>query len=87
MKYGLNIGDSAWVLVSFAMILLMTPGLALCYGGSISLLGKQIVAILAVGRYGCVLTYLIGKAVGVLFAFRPSVREEAAGLDTELRIG
>ncbi|WP_106399450.1 ammonium transporter [Actinocorallia populi] len=59
----------------------------LFYGGSISLLGKQIVAILAVACYTFVLTYLIGKVVDVLFRFRPPPKEETAGLDTELRIG
>ena len=29
----LNSGDTAWVLVSTALVLLMTPGLALFYGG------------------------------------------------------
>ena len=29
----INPGDTAWVLVASAMVLLMTPGLALFYGG------------------------------------------------------
>ena len=29
----INTGDTAWVLVSSALVLLMTPGLALFYGG------------------------------------------------------
>ncbi|ACY97624.1 ammonium transporter [Thermomonospora curvata] len=59
----------------------------LVFGGSIALLGKQLVAILAVGAYSFVLTYLIGKVVDKLFNLRPGPREEALGLDTELRIG
>ncbi|WP_283135674.1 ammonium transporter [Rhizohabitans arisaemae] len=35
MPPGLNTGDSAWVLVSTAMVLLMTPGLAFFYGGMV----------------------------------------------------
>ncbi|MEV0972639.1 ammonium transporter [Microtetraspora glauca] len=35
MPIGLNTGDSAWVLVSTAMVLLMTPGLAFFYGGMV----------------------------------------------------
>src|SRR4051812_44918273 len=31
----LDSGDTAWVLVSTAMVLLMTPGLALFYGGMV----------------------------------------------------
>ena len=30
---GVNTGDTAWVLVSSALVLLMTPGLAFFYGG------------------------------------------------------
>jgi len=29
----INYGDTAWVLASSALVLLMTPGLALFYGG------------------------------------------------------
>jgi len=29
----INTGDTAWILVSSAMVLLMTPGLAFFYGG------------------------------------------------------
>ena len=29
----INTGDTAWILVSSALVLLMTPGLALFYGG------------------------------------------------------
>ncbi|MFC5822580.1 ammonium transporter [Nonomuraea insulae] len=35
MPSGLNTGDSAWMLVSTAMVLLMTPGLAFFYGGMV----------------------------------------------------
>ena len=31
----LNTGDTAWVLASTALVLLMTPGLALFYGGMV----------------------------------------------------
>ncbi|HVD97473.1 MAG TPA: ammonium transporter [Cytophagaceae bacterium] len=33
---GLNSGDTAWMLVSAALVLLMTPGLALFYGGMVN---------------------------------------------------
>ena len=29
----MNTGDTAWILASSALVLLMTPGLALFYGG------------------------------------------------------
>ena len=31
----MNTGDTAWVLASAALVLLMTPGLALFYGGMV----------------------------------------------------
>src|SRR4051812_39894869 len=31
----INAGDTAWVLVSAALVMLMTPGLALFYGGMV----------------------------------------------------
>ena len=34
MEYTLNSGDTAWVLVSAGLVLFMTPGLAIFYGGS-----------------------------------------------------
>jgi Amt family ammonium transporter len=35
MEHVLNTGDTAWVLTSAALVLLMTPGLALFYGGMV----------------------------------------------------
>ena len=31
----MNTGDTAWLLVSAALVMLMTPGLALFYGGMV----------------------------------------------------
>ncbi|GAA3940822.1 ammonium transporter [Actinomadura viridis] len=62
------------------------PTAGLVYGGSVSLLGKQVVGVLAVGFYCFVVTFAIGKIIDRLFRMRPTPEEEAAGLDTELRI-
>jgi Amt family ammonium transporter len=32
---GINAGDTAWILMSGALVLFMTPGLALFYGGMV----------------------------------------------------
>ena len=32
---GINTGDTAWLLISTALVMLMTPGLALFYGGMV----------------------------------------------------
>ena len=31
----INAGDTAWILISSALVLLMTPGLAFFYGGMV----------------------------------------------------
>jgi len=32
---GINTGDTAWLLISAALVMLMTPGVALFYGGMV----------------------------------------------------
>ena len=68
----LNTGDTAWMLTSTALVLLMTPGLALFYGGMVrakgvlnmmmmSFVSMGIVAVLWV-VYGYSMTF--GKDLG-----------------------
>ncbi len=48
----INTGDTAWVLASAAMVLLMTPGLALFYGGMVrakSVLNMMMMSFIALG--------------------------------------
>src|SRR5207342_974529 len=40
----LNAGDTAWILMSAALVLFMTPGLAFFYGGMVR--GKNVLAML-----------------------------------------
>ena len=40
-----NTGDTAWILVAAALVLLMTPGLAFFYGGMVR--GKNVLGMLA----------------------------------------
>lgn len=44
MDFALNSGDTAWVLISTALVLFMTPGLAFFYGGMVR--GKNVLAML-----------------------------------------
>ncbi|WP_327106137.1 ammonium transporter [Nonomuraea glycinis] len=55
----------------------------LLYGGSIALLGKQIVAVLVVAVYSFVVTYLIGKVVDRLLRMRETEEEQLAGSDEQ----
>ncbi|MGO9482459.1 MAG: ammonium transporter [Candidatus Kryptoniota bacterium] len=49
---GINSGDTAWMLVSTALVMLMTPGLALFYGGMVrrkNVLGTIMQSFIAIG--------------------------------------
>ena len=51
----INTGDTAWVLASAALVLLMTPGLALFYGGMVrvkSVLNMMMMSFAALGTVG-----------------------------------
>ncbi|MGW5156346.1 ammonium transporter [Nonomuraea wenchangensis] len=61
-----------------------SPTKGLLYGGSIELLLKQIAAIIAVGIYSFVVTYLIGKVVDRLLRMRETEAEQLAGTDVQL---
>ena len=39
MDSALNTGDTAWMLMASALVLLMTPGLAIFYGGMVRTTG------------------------------------------------
>lgn len=57
MKDALNSGDTAWMLVSASMVLLMTPALALFYGGMVrgkSVLNMMMMSFGAMGVVGVV---------------------------------
>ena len=48
-------GDTAWILVSSALVMLMTPGLALFYGGMVrrkNLLSTLMMSFIALGLVG-----------------------------------
>ncbi|MGP4017886.1 ammonium transporter [Saccharopolyspora sp. 5N708] len=50
----MNSGDTAWVLVSAAMVLLMTPGLAFFYGGMVRSRGVLNMLMMSLGSIGVV---------------------------------
>jgi Amt family ammonium transporter len=53
----------------------------LLYGGGLAQLGKQLVAVAAVGAYAFALTYGIGRALDRIMGFRASEEHEHTGLD------
>ncbi|MFF1767413.1 ammonium transporter [Streptomyces sp. NPDC058249] len=60
----------------------MTGGTeGLLYGGGLGQLGKQLVAVLAVGAYAFAVTYGIGKLIDRVMDFRADEEQERTGLD------
>ncbi len=60
-----------------------TDGAAgLLYGGGVTQLGKQALAVVAVGAYSFALTWIIGKIIDKTIGFRVAVEDEVAGIDT-----
>ncbi|MFI6794221.1 ammonium transporter [Streptosporangium canum] len=69
MPTGLNTGDSAWVLVSTAMVLLMTPGLAFFYGGMVR--SKNVFSMLFMSFVSISLVTVLWFAYGYGLVFGP----------------
>jgi len=71
VKPVLNTGDTAWMLVSSALVLLMTPGLALFYGGMVrkkNVLSTMMHSFVAMGIVGVQFA-----VIGYSLAFGPDV--------------
>ena len=74
----LSSGDTAWLLVSSALVLLMTPGLAFFYGGlnrSKSVLNMMMMSFASIG-----LISILWLFYGFAFAFGPDDSSAAAEL-------
>ncbi|WP_275431878.1 MULTISPECIES: ammonium transporter [unclassified Streptomyces] len=71
MAASLDTGDSAWLMTSTAMVLLMTPGLAFFYGGMVR---TQHVLVMLKMSFACLaLVTLLWLAVGYSLAFGPDI--------------
>ena len=79
MQAAINSGDTAWVLASGALVLFMTPGLALFYGGMVrakSALNMMMMSFAAIG-----VTTIIWVLYGYSFAFGKSHGGWIGGFD------
>jgi Amt family ammonium transporter len=65
---------------SVALGFLATDG-GLFYGGDLSLLGKQTLAVLAVGGFSFTFAFGIGKVLDLVVGFRVSSDDEVSGID------
>lgn len=63
----INTGDTAWVLISTALVLLMTPGLAFFYGGMVR--KKNILSVLAQSFFLMVMNSILWIAIGYSLTF------------------
>ena len=75
----MNSGDTAWVLVASALVMFMTPGLALFYGGMVrakNVLGTLMQSVFALG-----LVSVLWVLIGYTLAFGPSKGGIIGGLD------
>jgi Amt family ammonium transporter len=63
----LDAGDTAWVLTSAALVLFMTPGLALFYGGMVR--GKNVLAMLMQNFFAMGLVTVLWVTIGYSLAF------------------
>ena len=74
----INSGDTAWVLASAALVLFMTPGLAVFYGGMVR--AKSALNMMMMMSFAA--TWLIATAIQKSIGFRAYRDDELTGLDT-----
>jgi Amt family ammonium transporter len=75
----INSGDTAWVLASAALVLLMTPGLGFFYGGLVR--GKNVLATLMHSFFMACLVSVVWVLWGYSLAFGPDKGGLIGGLD------
>jgi Amt family ammonium transporter len=75
----INTGDTAWILVSTALVMLMTPGLALFYGGMVR--GKNVLGTIMQNFFAIALVSVQWILIGYSLAFGPDVHGIIGNLD------
>ena len=76
----INSGDTAWVLVSSALVLFMTPGLAFFYGGMVR--SKNVLGMLAQNYVTMGIVSIIWAFVTYSLAFGPDYGSYRDSSDT-----
>ena len=67
----MNSGDTAWMLMSTALVMIMLPGLALFYGGLVR--SKNVLSTVMHSWFGLALVSIVWVVVGFSLAFGPDV--------------
>jgi len=75
----INAGDTAWMLVSTALVMIMTPGLAFFYSGMVH--STNVVATMMHSYMKLCVVSLVWLLCAYSFAFAPSVRGIIGGID------
>src|SRR3954447_20017538 len=75
----INTGDTAWVLASSALVMLMTPGLALFYGGLVR--QKNVLSTIMHSFFMLGLISVVWALVGYSLAFGPDIGGVIGSLD------
>ena len=75
----MNSGDTAWLLVASAMVMFMTPGLALFYGGMVRT--KNVLGTLMQSVFALALVSVLWVVIGYTLAFGPDHGHLIGGLD------
>jgi Amt family ammonium transporter len=75
----MNSGDTAWLLISAALVMLMTPGLALFYGGMVQ--GKNVLSTFMHSFFALGLVTVQFALVGYTLAFGPTWHGVIGGFD------
>ena len=67
----MDTGDTAWMLMSTALVMIMLPGLALFYGGLVR--RKNVLSTIMHSFFGLALVSVVWVIVGFTLAFGPDV--------------
>jgi ammonium transporter, Amt family len=67
----MNTGDTAWLLMSTALVMIMLPGLALFYGGLVR--SKNVLSTIMHSFFGLALVSVVWVVIGFTLAFGPDV--------------
>jgi ammonium transporter, Amt family len=81
----MNAGDTAWVLVSTGLVLVMVPGLALFYGGMVS--SRNVLVMLQQNIFPLGLISILWVLAGYSLAFGPDVGSGVIGNLTVFNLG
>ena len=77
--YGINTGDTAWILASAALVMFMTPGLAFFYGGLVR--AKNVLGTMMQSFIALALVTVLWVLIGYTLAFGPDKAGLIGGLD------